>query len=190
MNASEEFLGQRDDDARRASDVAESVLVLVELEIMDQRARSLIHMGRDQLSAGAALLHASCRVGRNSPRTGCTTVRSAVQTSPLAHKRKASLPLRKHDSKGCAEPKRLPHLLPSSGRFAAIAAHFLALSWHFAPDLTAGTRSCQDYPQLSQYDSESNVAYVGYRKFAAGLLISWRLPFSCYFRMCFCPPPI
>ena len=28
VNASEEFLGQRDDDARRASHVAESVLVL------------------------------------------------------------------------------------------------------------------------------------------------------------------
>jgi hypothetical protein len=29
MNASEEFLGQRDDDARRASHVAEPVLVLI-----------------------------------------------------------------------------------------------------------------------------------------------------------------
>jgi hypothetical protein len=29
VNASEEFLGQRDDDARRASNVAESVFVLV-----------------------------------------------------------------------------------------------------------------------------------------------------------------
>jgi hypothetical protein len=29
VNASEEFLGQRDDDARRASHVAESILVLV-----------------------------------------------------------------------------------------------------------------------------------------------------------------
>jgi len=45
VNASEEFLGQRDDDSRRASHVAESVLVLVlgrktisEEKIKDERA--------------------------------------------------------------------------------------------------------------------------------------------------------
>ncbi len=36
MNASEEFLGQRDDDARRASHVAESVLVLVLGHLADE----------------------------------------------------------------------------------------------------------------------------------------------------------
>jgi len=36
MNASEEFLGQRDDDARRASHVAESVLVLVLDHLADE----------------------------------------------------------------------------------------------------------------------------------------------------------
>src|SRR6267142_1250652 len=36
VNASEEFLGQRDDDARRASHVAESVLVLVLDHLADE----------------------------------------------------------------------------------------------------------------------------------------------------------
>src|SRR3979411_132554 len=36
VNASEEFLGQRDDDARRASHVAESVLVLVLGHVTDE----------------------------------------------------------------------------------------------------------------------------------------------------------
>src|SRR4029077_16818644 len=36
MNASEEFLGQRDDDARRAAHVAESVLVLVLGHLADE----------------------------------------------------------------------------------------------------------------------------------------------------------
>src|SRR5688500_8411521 len=36
VNASEEFLGQRDDDARRASHVAESVLVLVLGHLADE----------------------------------------------------------------------------------------------------------------------------------------------------------
>jgi hypothetical protein len=36
MNASEEFLGQRDDDARRASHVAEPVLVLVLSHLADE----------------------------------------------------------------------------------------------------------------------------------------------------------
>ena len=35
-DASEEFLGQRDDDARRASHVAESVLVLVLSDLADE----------------------------------------------------------------------------------------------------------------------------------------------------------
>jgi hypothetical protein len=36
VNASEEFLGQRDDDARRASNVAESVFVLVLADLTDE----------------------------------------------------------------------------------------------------------------------------------------------------------
>jgi hypothetical protein len=36
LNASEEFLGQRDDDARRASHVAESVLVLLLGHLFDE----------------------------------------------------------------------------------------------------------------------------------------------------------
>src|SRR5580658_30855 len=44
MNASEEFLGQRDDDARRTSDVAELVFVLV----LDRLADELGAVGSSQ----------------------------------------------------------------------------------------------------------------------------------------------
>ena len=45
VNASEEFLGQRDDDARRASHVAEPVLVLVPGHLADEFGPVGAHAG-------------------------------------------------------------------------------------------------------------------------------------------------
>src|SRR5215203_522357 len=58
VNASEEFLGQRDDDARRASHVAESVLVLVLDHLADELGALLAQASDSVLDAFDCKHHA------------------------------------------------------------------------------------------------------------------------------------
>jgi hypothetical protein len=64
VNASEEFLGQRDDDARRASHVAESVLVLV-LGHLAIKGDMFKHNNFSHLISAQAPIWAGCGHFRN-----------------------------------------------------------------------------------------------------------------------------
>src|SRR6266545_695600 len=92
VNASEEFLGQRDDDARRASHVAESVLVLVLGHLTDefgavgaQASDSVVHAcdckhDAPEREAGAPSEVSALR--KFSPRVARSAVRPSMTAGP------------------------------------------------------------------------------------------------------------
>jgi hypothetical protein len=76
VNASEEFLGQRDNDARRASHVAESVLVLVLGHVADE-------FGASGAQASDSVVDVfDCK--HDAPEApACSAVRSPVRSRPV-----------------------------------------------------------------------------------------------------------